>query len=394
MKNVADFLRMAAKNVLRNRLRSMLTVLAVTIGITAVLLLTAIGESGKLLIQRQLSGVGVDGLMVFSNKSGGLTVADGERILNRIPSVQAVMPFETALGYYNVRGTRAENVVLIGVDPFAETYMSLEFLHGRMFSQRECENNTKICVVGTDFAQKEFHRDNIIGRKIELTINNHADIYTVVGVARSALSEISALLGAQIPPFVYVPYTAVGDRENLNQLAIQLDADADAAETATQIRSLLRRTNINGRSFQVENMHGYVSDFSSVVDVVTLVLAATAAISLIVAGLGIMNSMLAAVSDRKSEIGVMKAIGAGSGQIAALFLFEALLLTLVGSVIGLIAAIAVCLTASAVLQISVFPTFVGIITPLTVTLVIGILSGLFPAVSAASLQPIAAIRSE
>ena len=120
MKNVADFLRMAAKNVLRNRLRSLLTVLAVTIGITAVLLLTAIGESGKLLIQRQLSGVGVDGLMVFSNKSGGLTVADGERILNRIPSVQAVMPFETALGYYNVRGTRAENVVLIGVDPFAE----------------------------------------------------------------------------------------------------------------------------------------------------------------------------------------------------------------------------------------------------------------------------------
>ncbi|MBQ4048813.1 MAG: ABC transporter permease [Clostridia bacterium] len=394
MKSMPDFFFMAAKNVGRGRWRSGLTIVAIVIGLTAVLLLTTIGESGKNLIHKELTGIGIDGIMIFSDDHSGLGLRDGERIVDRIDSVTSVMPFETAIGYYRVRSAAAETAVAIGVDPLAVDYMSLEVLHGRMFSESECQNTRPVCVVGTDFALETFKRENVVGREVELTLNGHTAVYTIIGVANSALNELSSLIGVRLPPFLYLPYSIVGDAENLSQIAVQVSADANAAETADQIRTLLRKTNTNGPHFLVENMSGYVTEFAAVVDVVTIVLAATAAISLIVAGIGIMNSMLATVSDRKSEIGVMKAIGASATQIAVIFLSEALILTLIGCIAGLVLAAILLIVANAQFASVLHPTANSILFPLAITLAVGLLSGLLPAISAARLQPIEAIRCD
>ena len=394
MSVLPDFLLMSLKNVGRGRVRSLLTVLSIVIGITSVLLLTAIGESGKNMITAELTGVGIDGIMVFSDDNTGLSVADGERIRNRITGVTAVMPFETAIGYYTVRSVSNQSAVLIGVDPTATDYMSMDIRYGRMFSENECNIGKAVCVVGSDFARDAYKRENVVGRTIELTINGRDTIFTIVGVANSALNELSSLLGVRLPPFLYLPYTVVGDAENLQQIAIQVNGDTDPEATAAQIRTLLRKTNANGAHFLIENMGGYVAVFSSVIDIVTVVLAATAAISLLVAGIGIINSMLATVSDRKSEIGIMKAIGASAAQIAVIFLSEALVLTLIGCLLGVATAGLIIGGMGLYFGIKIRITAAGILIPIAVSVAVGLFSGILPAISAARLQPINAIRSD
>lgn len=394
MKRISDFLFMALKNVCRGHVRSLLTVLSIVIGITSVLLLTAIGENGKNMIRDELAGIGIDGIMVFSDDSTGLGIDDGERIRSRISEVTAIMPFETAIGYYTLHSAAAQSAVLIGVDPTALDYMSMDIRYGRMFTDNECKSEKPVCVVGTDFAVDAFKRENIIGRTIELTINGRDTDFTIIGVANSALNELSSLLGVKLPPFLYLPYSVVGDAENLQQIAVQVSSDADLEKTAAKIRTLLRKTDTNGAHFQIENMGGYVAGFSAVIDIVTIVLAATAAVSLLVAGIGIVNSMLATVSDRKNEIGVMKAIGASSRQIAVIFLSEAMILTLLGCLLGLLVACLLVYGIGLYLGITLRMTASGILLPVTVSMVVGLLSGILPAISAARLQPIKAIRSD
>ncbi len=394
MRTLPDFLWMAFKNVGRGRVRSFLTVLSIVIGMTSVLLLTAIGESGKNMIHAELTGIGIDGIMVFSDDNSGLTVADGDRIRNRISGVTASMPFETGIGYYTLRSAPAQSAVLIGVDPTAVSYMSMDIRCGRMFTEAECDNAKPVCVVGTDFAMEAYKRENVVGRTIDLTVNGRNTEFTIIGVANSTLNELSSLLGVRLPPFLYLPYSVVGDAENLQQIAVQVGADADLEKIAAQIRTLLRKTNTNGAHFLIENMGGYVAGFSSVIDIVTMILAATAAISLLVAGIGIMNSMLATISDRKSEIGVMKAIGASAWQIGVIFLSEALILTLIGCLLGLVFAAVIVGGIGLYFGIPIRMTTTGILLPVAASLAVGLASGILPAVSAARLQPIKAIRSD
>lgn len=391
---LSDYLSMAARNVRRGRTRTILTSLAISIGIASVLLLTAIGESGKNLINSKLDSVGINGIMVFTGDYDGLTVSDGERIRSRISEVSSVMPFETAVGYYSLHGTKTVSCVFIGVDEMVDDYMAMKVLHGRLFTPAECRNGSKVCVVGADFAQEEFKRENIVGKKVDLVVNNVTSEYTVIGVVHSTLNDLSGMFGFQIPGFIYVPYSAMSDDGSLGQLAVKVSGGADTDSAVNKIKALLKKTNANGKYFQIENLSGYMQEFDSILSVITYVLSATAAISLFVAGIGIMNSMLATVSDRQAEIGICKAIGATSGQIALIFMTESFILTLFGGLcglaLGLVAAYAVFSAVGVELTISLY----GILLPCAVTLAIGLASGILPAVSAARLQPIIAIRKE
>ena len=391
---LSDYLSMAARNVRRGRTRTLLTSLAISIGIASVVLLTAIGESGRSLINSKLESVGISGIMVFTGDYDGLTVSDGERIRSRISEVSSVMPFETSVGYYSLHGTKTVSCVFIGVDELVDDYMSIEILHGRLFTPAECGNGSKVCVVGADFALEEFKRENIVGKKVDLVIDNVASEYTVIGVVRSTLNDLSGIFGFQIPGFIYVPYSTLSDDGSLGQLAIKVNGEADIDSAVNKIQTLLKKTNVNGKYFQIENMSGYMQEFDAILNVITYILSATAAISLFVAGIGIMNSMLATVSDRQSEIGICKAIGATSGQIALIFMTESLILTVIGGLCGLAFGLIVSYALFSYIGLNLTLSLYGILLPCAVTLAIGLASGILPAVSAARLQPIIAIRKD
>lgn len=388
-----DYFCMAFRNVRRGKSRSFLTALAIAIGIAAVVLLTAIGESGKALIHDGLESMGIRGIMVFSGDTAPLTVTDGERLCARIPEVSSFMPFETCISACSVYGNRSETCILLGVDQQLDQYMSMELLHGRLFTAAECSNGSPVCVVGADFARKLFGRENIVGKRIALTVDNVAEEYQVVGVVHSTLNRLSGMLGFQIPSFLYVPYSAVTTDGVVSQLAVQIDGK-DLDTTVEKIQALLRRTHHRGSGFQVENLSGYMEEFDTILTLVTRVLSATAAISLFVAGIGIMNAMLATVSDRRSEIGICKAIGASSWQIALTFLLETLIVTGFGGGLGLGIGLLVAGIAFSSIGIPLTFNVYSILLPCVVTLIVGLVFGILPAVSAARLQPIVAIRKE
>ena len=388
-----DYISMAARNVRRGKSRSFLTSLAIAIGIAAVVLLTAIGESGKTLIYAQLENIGINGIMVFSGESSSLSIQDGERIHARIAEVASCMPFETCIGTYSIYAHQSSSCVLIGVDERLDEYMRMDVLYGRLFTANECKNGSKVCVVGSELAQKNYQRDNIVGKKIIITNDGISDEYEIIGVVHATLNRFSSVLGFQIPGFLYVPYSAITTDDDIGQLAVKVNGD-NPDTAVRQIESLLRKTKINGKSFQVENLSGYMHEFDAVLGLLTGVLSATAAISLFVAGIGIMNAMFATVSDRRSEIGICKAIGADAWQIALTFLLETMMLTLLGGIGGLIFGLAVAAAVFAFLGTSLTLNIYAILLPCLITLTVGLLSGILPAVSAARLQPIIAIRKE
>lgn len=388
-----DYISMAARNVRRGKSRSFLTSLAIAIGIAAVVLLTAIGESGKTLIYAQLENIGINGIMVFSGESSSLSIQDGERIHARIAEVASCMPFETCIGTYSIYAHQSSSCVLIGVDERLDEYMRMDVLYGRLFTANECKNGSKVCVVGSELAQKNYQRDNIVGKKIIITNDGISDEYEIIGVVHATLNRFSSVLGFQIPGFLYVPYSAITTDDDIGQLAVKVNGD-NPDTAVRQIESLLRKTKVNGKSFQVENLSGYMHEFDAVLGLLTGVLSATAAISLFVAGIGIMNAMFATVSDRRSEIGICKAIGADAWQIALTFLLETMMLTLLGGIGGLIFGLAVAAAVFAFLDTSLTLNIYAILLPCLITLTVGLLSGILPAVSAARLQPIIAIRKE
>ena len=388
-----DYISMAARNVRRGKSRSFLTSLAIAIGIAAVVLLTAIGESGKTLIYAQLENIGINGIMVFSGESSSLSIQDGERIHARIAEVASCMPFETCIGTYSIYAHQSSSCVLIGVDERLDEYMRMDVLYGRLFTANECKNGSKVCVVGSELAQKNYQRDNIVGKKIIITNDGISDEYEIIGVVHATLNRFSSVLGFQIPGFLYVPYSAITTDDDIGQLAVKVNGD-NPDTAVRQIESLLRKTKVNGKSFQVENLSGYMHEFDAVLGLLTGVLSATAAISLFVAGIGIMNAMFATVSDRRSEIGICKAIGADAWQIALTFLLETMMLTLLGGIGGLIFGLAVAAAVFAFLGTSLTLNIYAILLPCLITLTVGLLSGILPAVSAARLQPIIAIRNE
>ena len=388
-----DYISMAARNVRRGKSRSFLTSLAIAIGIAAVVLLTAIGESGKTLIYAQLENIGINGIMVFSGESSSLSIQDGERIHARIAEVVSCMPFETCIGTYSIYAHQSSSCVLIGVDERLDEYMRMDVLYGRLFTANECKNGSKVCVVGSELAQKNYQRDNIVGKKIIITNDGISDEYEIIGVVHATLNRFSSVLGFQIPGFLYVPYSAITTDDDIGQLAVKVNGD-NPDTAVRQIESLLRKTKVNGKSFQVENLSGYMHEFDAVLGLLTGVLSATAAISLFVAGIGIMNAMFATVSDRRYEIGICKAIGADAWQIALTFLLETMMLTLLGGIGGLIFGLAVAAAVFAFLGTSLTLNIYAILLPCLITLTVGLLSGILPAVSAARLQPIIAIRKE
>ena len=390
MRAYIDCICMSIKNIMRGRLRTVLSVVAIAIGIAAVFLLNSIGSSAKKLINAKLESIGISGIMVFTGDYSGLSMADGERIKSRVSEVESFMPFDSCIGYYTLHGTKTVPAIYFGVNERLSEFMGINVIHGRLFTSGDMRVGSNVCIVGSDFALSEYGRTNVVGKTLNVIIDNASVEYKIIGVVSCTLNDLTGVIGFKIPTFIYLPYLSLSDGD-LAQLAVKLYDGSDAEDVSDKISSVLSRSNPNGKHFQVENISGYRSEFDSVLDVITLLLSATAAISLFVAGIGVMNTMLAGVNDRRAEIGICKAVGATRGQIARLFLTEALILSAFGGACGILLGFAIIIPSFLAFGLGISVTLSGILVPCAVTMLIGLLSGLMPAVMAASLQPVTAM---
>ncbi|MDD2785654.1 MAG: ABC transporter permease [Patescibacteria group bacterium] len=399
----------AYQSLLRTKGRSIMTMFGIVIGIAAVILALSIGESAKAFILSQISSFGSDQLVITNgpreDTSGGpsffvqetLTMKDYKR-LDKETWIKAVSGeiFQTDLIQANGQNM---NGSVIGTLPDEIAIGGYETKDGFFISSDQVDSHARVAVIGYGIADNFFGQENPIGKSIKLGNNG----FRVIGV----MEKLGTQFFQNLDQMVYIPATTMMDvygKDHFTDMLIQVTIDLGDAQARTEdiLRDMHNIDNptrdYSKDDFHVVSQEEAIKVVSQITDVLEILLAAIAAISLLVGGIGIMNIMFVSVTERIKEIGLRKAIGARRNDVLNQFLAEAVILTVLGGVAGIILGSSVAWLAIQI--ISYYQTgwtftvsLTGVIVGVVVSTLIGLIFGYVPARRAAKLHPIDALRA-
>jgi putative ABC transport system permease protein len=402
---LSGLVKTAGRSILRNRVRSLLTMLGIIIGVASVIVMVAVGEGAEQQIRRQIEAMGTNVLTIRSGSMqarGGVRIATGGRRtltlddidrLRSIPGIAAISPISRASGRV-VGGGGNWQTTAMGVTPDFLVIRDWDLDAGVMFTEQDIRAAAKIAVIGRTVADELFPGQDPVGASIRIG----AMPIQIVGVLR----ERGQNMGEDQDDIVLMPVTTVMRRMNgtrfIDQImisAVSMDAIAGVQAEAEEVLRSVRRLGPNAESdFNIRNQSDMMERATETTRTMTMLLAAIAGVSLIVGGIGIMNIMLVSVTERTREIGIRMAVGAREGDILMQFLIESIVLSVMGGIIGV---------ALSVVLIWVMNNWVGLpalFAPATVLMslgfsgVVGVFFGFYPARKAARLNPIQALRFE
>jgi putative ABC transport system permease protein len=370
------------------------------IGVSSVIVISSIGSGAKIAVNNQLDSLGVNGLYISQNKANiyddKATMKDNDiKTCLGVNGVKSAMPLIMQTGNAVLHGYQ-KDAIIWGIGSNARGMISLKVSHGRMFSKSQVSSHANVCLVDDTLAKAIYKRTNITGKSISLYMGKDYVTFKISGVVESSSSLLYNLVGNYIPTFVYIPYTTAEDLREQNgfdEILIKGDTSKNQDVIGSSIASILSKKH-SGSSYTASNMLKQKQRLSNLLNIITLVISAVGAISLIVAGLGIMTIMLVSVNERTKEIGIKKAIGAKNGIIMMEFLFEALSISLIGGALGIGFGTLLSYICSTAINFtfSVSPQYIMIATGFAVAT--GTLFGVYPAYKAAHLKPVDALRQE
>lgn len=386
-----ESIRMSWENIITNKLRSFLTMLGIVIGVAAIIALITIVQGATSSITDQVTSLGVNKVTI--NVSGtavkqGLNNED-VRSLESLDNISGVSPTVA-----KKMGVASGNAVVedITVQGNNEEYFRNNeeiLLSGREINTLDLENRSQVAVIGSDLVDELFYGKNPMGEEILL----EGITYTVIGI----LAPSNDFGSSSTNSTVIIPYTTAMRSMGISEIR-SLDAflidTTIADDTVMEIESVLDAAfNYKDNAFVVFNMGDMISSFETITTMMTLLLAGIAAISLVVGGIGIMNMMLVSVTERRTEIGLRKALGATPGTIQAQFIIESIFLSLIGGATGLMVGVLIAYLTSGFIgtEFSIAPSTVYIAIGFSAA--VGILFGFMPARKASRLNPIDALRS-
>ena len=400
-------LRVALASLAANKLRAALTLLGIIIGVSAVITLMAIGRGVQTSITDSLQLLGTNLLFVQPSDSvpgGGLTLEDAYALEDPVfaPSVVAVAP-ELRNSGQAVAGRNNTSTQIVGVTPAYQTVRNFPIAAGRFITQGQVNNNSQVTVLGSGLAETLYGFRSPVGQTLRL----NGKQFKVVGVLESKGGSFFGSFDDQaLVPITTAYYRLGGERTpqggvrvgNINVQVSEIEqVDSAVTEVTTVLR--LRHRITQEDDFIITSQQDTVETLEQTTDTFIVFLASIAGISLLVGGIGIMNIMLVSVTERTREIGIRKAMGAKRRDILLQFVAEATLLSLGGGAVGVMLgwALANLLNGSAILGGRPTPTAASpdiAILALAVSAGIGLFFGIYPAIRAASLHPIEALRHE
>lgn len=405
-------LKTAYRGLEQNRARSFLTILGIVIGVTAIILVMSLGQGAQDLILDQVKGMGTRTIIVGGGRepsgpsdagqifNDSLKQHDLERLERKenTPSVKYVMPL-----VFGASGAAYQsdtfNLTIFGASPIMEKIFDMPLKAGVFFTEEDTRARAKYVVIGNKVKNELFGADEAVGKVIKMKNYN----FRVIGVLAERGQDFFNFDEAAI-----IPYTTAQDYvlgiKHFNRFLTEAVSEAQINDAANEIKLTLREShNLTGADkddFFVITQVDLAGRLSSITSVLTIFLAAVAAISLIVGGVGIMNIMLVSVTERTKEIGLRKALGATYQDILTQFLLEAVMLTGMGGLVGILMgaflswAIATGITRfTEIAWTFTFPVSAAILG-LGVSGAIGLIFGLYPARTAANKSPIDALRYE
>ena len=406
-----EVIRIAWEAIIKNKVRSFLTMLGIIIGVSAVIIMVAISAGTEATIQEQITSLGSNLLFVQSSFSragppgaggnvGGLVFDDAAAIAEGVPGVKAVIVEQQSTETVKVGGVTLEDVLILGSTADFPSVRDMEVAQGRYFNETDINRKQKVAVLGSTLATELFGEANPIGQVVTAGTTK----LTVIGV----MAEKGTVGDVDYDSRLYTPITVVfqkftpsqfarimGDR--VRMLYVEVEEGADLQEVTTQIELLLAKRHevtLDSLDFTVTTQQDIISTQESTTAAFRSLLAWVAGVSLIVGGIGIMNIMLVSVTERTREIGIRQAIGATPDDIRMQFLSEALLLSIVGGLIGMGVGIGGAMLFGSVSDMRTVIVPSSILLAFFSAASVGAFFGFYPANKAAQLDPIEALRYE
>jgi putative ABC transport system permease protein len=401
-----NLIKVAFKSIVKNKMRTLLTMLGIIIGVAAVIVMVAIGKGAEKRIQDQIASMGTNLITIFpgSMQTRGvrmgpdsgvrLTLDDVERVKKNATLVQAVSPMVRS-GAQLVGGSGNWNSSVWGV---SEQYLEIRdwpLSSGEFFSAADIRAQNKVCVIGQTIVKNLFSGEEPVGQQLRVG----KIPFRIIGVLKE---KGQGAFGQDQDDLIIAPYSTVlyrmSGHVHVNQILVRVVSLEQMAQAQAEITAILRESHKipegGDDDFTVRNQTDIASTAQETSNVLTMLLASIASISLLVGGIGIMNIMLVSVTERTHEIGIRMAIGARSQDILVQFLIEAIVLSLSGGLIGVLLGF----LATAIVNMAT--DWSTVISPTNVLLsfgfagAVGVFFGYYPARKAAALNPIEALRYE
>lgn len=391
MEKTISILKVAFKNILSNKLRSSLTMLGLIIGIISVILLVGIGTGATSNVKSSVQSLGTGTLTVSIDSSAGSLEYNQVESMLKLSNIESVAPYKSVSATVR-NGNTSTNGSIIATTASYLDVMNLTISAGRKLSNIDFNNTSKVCLIGDTVASNLFEdtkTEDIPGQKIKLDGDN----YTVIGV----LTATGSSMGNNVDSMLLIPFTSAkyfdGDT-TVNNLYIKVENENYIESTTTLLENYIANTlSITTDDFSVSSQDSMLDTMSDITDTLSLLLGGIASISLVVGGIGVMNVMLVSVTERTKEIGIRKALGAKRKDILVQFLVEALILCVLGGIIG----IGLGISIGKILQTFGFNFSASstiILVSFCSSAIIGLVFGIFPAHKASKLNPIDALRTE
>ena len=400
---IGNTILLALRELKRNVMRSILTILGIVIGVAAVIIMVTIGDGATMQIKQQITSMGTNLLMVTPGKRLGpgqstnsisFKQADAEAILKEVGSIKAVAPVSSQ-SVKAIFGNQNWSTQVTGTDNSYIIATNRAIKSGRQFTNNEVRSGAAVCIVGETVVKKLFGGLNVLGQRIRLEKVS----CEIIGVLKE---KGQSTMGTDQDDVVIIPLASfqrrIAGNQDVGMIQISVQDGASTEKVQNDIHQLLRtRRHLSPSdddNFNVMDMKEIAAMFTSTTKMMTALLSAVAAVSLLVGGIGIMNIMLVSVTERTREIGIRLAIGAYEREVLMQFLVEAVILSSFGGLAGIVLALTASVWLAGILSVPFVFNAGIVIIAFFFSAAVGVIFGYFPALKAARLDPIEALRHE
>ncbi len=390
---LVDLLGLSWGQVRRGRVRSILCGCTVAIGVCAMAFIGAVGEVAQEEMRTAIHAIGLRGMRwSFKFPQGGeaLTPAFAEAVCNICPEVTAAMPVKYQNGHYQ-NGFHDGNAMLFGVNAEMQEVLDVRVLNGRLFTAEEASQMVRKAVISQSLAQTLFGRTEVAGRSFYLQVGGEEQIFEIIGVIADQTQLFSGIAGGAMPTIIYLPYAMLTDAEqSADQVLLACAGDTEALKK--RLNTMVRGAVGLKSTIGVQNLTGYLEIIDGLAKKAVWVFLLVASVSMIVALGAVAGGMLSATHEMREEIGIYRAIGSRQRDIFFLFVLQAAIICALGAGAGLAAAQVLCMAATRMTGYALVIPKALMAGCALLAIGCGILSGLVPALHAAHLDPVKAMK--
>lgn len=403
--NMSEIIKNAFRNLTRKKTRTLLSIIAISVGVTSVIIIWAISNTGAAKINDEFDSLGLDGITIGKSVNN-VSAAIGESEFEVVAANANVEKATPIIYSYSAishpdNPTQSTNCIAWGIPDDAGEAVSLKIVNGRMISPEDMENKANNCLIDEATSLEFFGREDSVGESITLIFEGKKYECNIVGIVQTGSGILQNMMGNFIPTFVYMPLTfaeKIEKRNDYDRITVKLkdgsgeELNSICDDLNAQLVGALDEKNKAKTTYSVTNLANQRESLMSIMNMITLVLTAIGGISLLVAGMGIMTIMTVSVNERTHEIGIRKAIGASRGRIMLDFIVEAIILTILGSITGIVFSYTIWLVCYTAFDVALIINWKSIVIVSIFSILIGVLFGVYPAFKASCMKPVDALR--